>query len=271
MDFQFFGSQERPSGGCARNSGCWLCVSESCDRRTNPASWCSIASTGMKWQAFILLAATAGLTMVSAEDLPLPSPSPRPGTSEMEEPALPTPDAGPSNPEAGLLPETGELPALPTPETPSKLSPGRTSPQAASENPGRLDEIRSLAMSSPRAIYLMKRARHSSNSASRHLFLRAYYVAVASRMRTLDPNLKSSIDAYEESQIREISGAHPATARAAFHRSRSHLAVSQERHHRSHRVSYQHRYRRYIIIDPYGPPFGPEFPPYGPPMVFYPR
>jgi hypothetical protein len=85
-------------------------------------------------------------------------------------------------------------------------------------------------------------------------------------MRKLDPNLKSSIDAYEETQIHELFGAHTATARAAFHRSRMHGTARQE-HHRSHRISYQHHYRRYIIIDyPYGPPYGP----YGPPMVFYP-
>ncbi len=138
------------------------------------------------------------------------------------------PDAGPSNPEPDLLPESGELPARLPPELPSKLSPDGASPQSASKNEGRFDEIRSLAMSSPRAAYLLKRARHSSNSASRHLYLRAYYVTVASQMRKLDPNLKSSIDAYEETQIHEISGAHTATARAAFHRSRVHGTASQE-------------------------------------------
>jgi hypothetical protein len=225
----------------------------------------------MKWQVIILLAVMAGLTTVSAEDSPLPSPSPSADTGEVEEPALPMPEPGPSIPDPGLLPESGELPARPVPDVPSKLSPGGASPQAASENAGRLEEIRSLAMRSPRAVYLLKRARHSSNSASRHLYLRAYYIAVASQMRKLNPNLKSSIDAYEEAQIREISDAHTATARAAFHRSRSNLTASRERHHRSHRVSYAHRHRRYFIIDyPYGPPYGPEFPPYGPPMVFYP-
>ena len=219
----------------------------------------------MKWKAIISFALAAGLATVSAEDSPLPSPSPSASTSEMDEPALPVPDAGQSNPEPGLLPESGELPARLPPEVPSKLS-----PEVASKNSGRFDEIRSLAMRSPRAAYLLKRARHSSNSAARHLYLRAYYVAVASQMRKLDPNLKSSIETYEETQIHEVSGAHTKPARTAFHRSRVHGTVSQE-HHRSHRVSYQHHHRRYIIIDyPYGPPYGPEFPPYGPPMVFYP-
>jgi hypothetical protein len=220
----------------------------------------------MKWKAIISFALAAGLATVSAEDSPSPSPSPSASTSEMEEPALPVPDAGQSKPEPGLLPESGELPTRLPPEVPSKLSPEGASPQAASKNSGRFDEIRSLAMSSPRAAYLLKRARRSSTSAARHLYLRAYYVAVASQMRKLDPNLKSSIEGYEETQLHEVSGAHTTPARTAFHRSRAHGIASRE-HHRSHRVSYQHHYRRYFIIDY---PYGPEYPPYGPPMVFYP-
>ena len=138
----------------------------------------------------------------------------------MEEPALPVPDSGQSNPETGLLPESGELPARLPPEVPSKLSPEGAAPEAASKGSGRFDEIRSLAMNSPRPAYLLKRARHSSNSAARHLYLRAYYVAVASQMRKLDPNLKSSIETYEETQIHEVSGVHTSPARTAFHRSR---------------------------------------------------
>jgi hypothetical protein len=226
----------------------------------------------MKWQAIISLALAAGLATASAEDLPLPAASPRPSASEMEEPALPEPEAAPSNPEPDLLPQSDELPVRPPSGPPLKLSPGVASPQEPLEKGGRFDEIRTLAMSDRRAAYLLKRARHSSNSASRHVYLRAYYVTVASRMRKLDPKLKSSIDAYEEAQIQEISGGHAATVRAPIHRSRVRATASRELHHRSHRVSYEHRYRRYIIIDyPYGPPpFGPEFPPYGPPMVFYP-
>jgi hypothetical protein len=224
----------------------------------------------MKWKVIISFALAAGLATASAEDSPLPSPSPNASTREMEEPALPLPDPGQSNPDAGLLPESGELPAHLPPEVPSKVSPEGASPRAASKNSGRFDEIRSLAMNSPRAAYLLKRARRSSNSAARHLYLRAYYVTVASQMRKLDPNLKPSIEAYEQTQIHEVSGAHITPARTASHRSRVHGTASQQ-HHRSHRVSYQHHYRRYIIMDyPYGPPYGPEFPPYGPPIVFYP-
>jgi hypothetical protein len=231
----------------------------------------SIVSRGMKWQAIIFLTVMASLATASAEDLPVPSPSPKPSANEMEEPALPAPEAAPSNPEPDLLPQSGELPARPPSEPPSKVSPDRASAQEPLEKAGRFDEVRTLAMSDPRAAYLLKRARHSSNSASRHVYLRAYYVALASRMRKLDPKLKSSIDAYEEAQIHETTGHHTATVRASIHRSKARATASREVHHRRHRVSYEHRYRRHIIIDyPYGPPYGPEFPPYGPPMVFYP-
>jgi hypothetical protein len=254
-----------------------VCRSAPCGLPINPARWPKIDS-GMKWKIIISFVLAAGLAKVSAEDSPLPSPSPSASSSgEMQEPALPLPDPGQSNPETGLLPESGELPASRSPEVPSKLSTERAAPEAASKSSGRFDEIRSLAMNSPRAAYLLKRARHSSNSAARHLYFHAYYVAVASQMRKLDPSLKSSIETYEETHIHEVSGSHPSPARIALHRSRVHRTASQE-HHRSHRVSYQHHYRRYIIIDyPYGPPYGPygpEFPPYGPPygppMVFYP-
>jgi hypothetical protein len=79
--------------------------------------------------------------------------------------------------------------------------------------------------------------------------------------------LKSSIDAYEEAKIHEISGARTSTVRVSSRRSRLHRTASQQAHHRMHRVSFRNRYRRRIIIyDPYGPYFAP----YGPPVVFYP-
>jgi hypothetical protein len=268
-------SQQRPTGERARESAFlpWLLPMPILALRSADKSGKMIQYRipGMKWQAIISLVVAAGLATASAEDSPLPSPSPKPGTSEMEEPALPAPEAAPSNLEPDLLPGAGELPARPPSEVPSKLSPDRASPPVSSEKEGRFDEIRSLAMSDLRAAYLLKRARHSSNSASRRLYLRAYYVTVAARMRKLDPKLKSSIDAYEEAQIHEIYGAQASTARVSSHRSRVHGTASRERRHRSHKVAYQHRYRRFINIDyPYGPPYGPEFGPYGPPMVFYP-
>jgi len=165
------------------------------------------------------------------------------------------------------LPESGELPARPPAELPGKLSPTQASPRHVLEKDGRFDEIRTLAMSDPRAAHVLKRARHSSNSASRRTYLRAYYNIVASRMRKLDPDLKSSIDAYEEAKIREVSGARPSTVRAFSHGSRVHRTASQEVRHKLHRVSSRRRHRRIIIIDDV---YAPEFPPYGPPVVFYP-
>jgi hypothetical protein len=221
----------------------------------------------MKWEIILSLAMIAALTVADAEDAPSQSPSSSLRTSETDEPALPTPEAVPSNPGPGLLPESNELPARPPAEVPGKLSPNRVSARPMSQGDGHFDEIRSLAMSNPRAAYLLKRARFSSNSASRRSYLRAYYVTVASRMRKLDPKLRSSIDAYEEAKIHEISGARTSGARASSHRSRMHRTASQEGRHRMRRGSFENRYRRTMIIDG---PYGPEFLPYGPPAVFYP-
>jgi hypothetical protein len=220
----------------------------------------------VKPQSIIVLAMLIGLAAVAkAEDSGSQVPSPTPGGSQMEEPALPTPEPGPSSAVPDLLPESGELPA----QVPPKLSSGAVSTRHSSEEEGRFDEIRSLAMKNPRAAYLLKRAKSSSNSASRRSYLRAYYVAVASRMRKLDPDLASSISAYEEAKIHEVSATGNSAARVS-HRSRLRHTANRERHHRSHRISSEYRYRRMIIIDdPYGP-YGPEIPPYGPPMVFDP-
>jgi hypothetical protein len=221
----------------------------------------------MKGHAIISLVLMAALAVANAENTPSKSPSPSLNTSETEEPALPTSETVPSNAEPDLLPESGELPARPPVGAPSNLSSTRESPRQEFEKEPRFDEIRSLAMSNPRAAYLLKRARGSSNSASRRAYLRAYYVTVASRMRKLDPKLKSSIDAYEEAKIHEVSGASASTVRVSSHRSRLHRTASQQAHHRMHRVSSRNRYRRMVIIyDPYGPYFAP----YGPPVVFYP-
>jgi hypothetical protein len=189
----------------------------------------------------------------------------------MDEPALPTSEAAPSDPEPGLLPESGELPARPpvveSPKTPSTglLTRGTPAEEA------RFEAIHNLAMRDLRATRLLRRARQSSNPASRRSYLRAYYSAVAFRMRQLDPKLKSSINAYEEGKLSELSSVKSSTVRSASHRSRRHRPTRLAGHHRWHRYSEGHRYRRFIIIDaPYGP-YGTEFPPYGPPIVFEPR
>ena len=221
----------------------------------------------MKCQATILLALMAALAMSKAEDSPSRPPAPTPSGSEMEEPALPTPEGAPSNPGPGLLPESGELPACPPAELPAKLSSTPASSQQGWEKEGRFDEIRTLAMSSPRAAYLLKRAKDSSNSVSRRSYLRAYYITVATRMRKLDPKLKSSIKAYEEEKIHEASGVRTSTVGTSSHHTRRHQTASHEVHHRLHRAYSVHSYRRMIMIDD---PYAAGFSPYGPPVVLYP-
>jgi hypothetical protein len=201
----------------------------------------------MKWQATLALALIAALAPAAGEDALSPLPSPSPSSNAVEEPALPLLEEVPSNSGPGLLPESGELPALPPAGTPEKLS--STPRQKMSGEEGRFDEIRSLAMNNPRAAYLLKRARSSSNAASRRTYLRAYYIAVGSRMRKLDPKLKSSINAYEEAKIHEISATETSTAHVSSHRSRLHRMATQQGHHRSHRVASEYRHRRMIMID----------------------
>jgi hypothetical protein len=124
-----------------------------------------------------------------------------------------------------------------------------------------------LAMSSPRAAYLLKRAKDSSNSVSRRSYLRAYYITVATRMRKLDPKLKSSIKAYEEEKIHEATGVRTSTVGTSSHHTRRHQTASHEVHHRLHRAYSVHSYRRMIMIDD---PYAAGFSPYGPPVVLYP-
>lgn len=216
----------------------------------------------MKWKASVPLTLMALLAVANAEDLPSQPLSP--SQSEMEEPALPASESSPSDPEPGLLPESGELPARPAP---AKLSSTPAPRRQALEKEGRFEAVRSLAMDNRRAISLLRRARQSSSSISRRTYLRAYYLTVASRMRRLDPEMKSSINAYEEAKLHELSGTGTSTSRASSHRARQHRTVRLNEHRRLHRVSFEHRYRRFIIIDA---PYGPEFPPYGPPEVFEP-
>ena len=228
----------------------------------------------MKWQAIISFVLLSTLGAVRAEDSPSQSPTPSSNASEMEEPALPTLETAPSNPAPDLLPESGELPASRPAEVSTTLTSAPGSTQRVSEKEGRFDEIRSLAMSNKRAAYLLKRARSSSSSGSRRAYLRAYYITVASRMRKLDPKLKSSIDAYEDAKMHEVSGTRSLTA-GAFHRSRQHHRTAQlSVHRRSHGISFGHRHRRTIILGgPYGsdfPPYGPIFLPDGPPVAFDP-
>jgi hypothetical protein len=212
----------------------------------------------------VVLAAFA----VNAEELPPQRPSPGQDGSEMDEPPLPASEAAPSNSDSGLLPESGELPVRPGAAAPAKSPSRRVSKGKAPAEAGRFEAVHTLATGDLRATRLLRRARQSSNPASRRGYLRAYYTAVASRMREIDPKLKASINAYEEEKLRELTSAKSSTARFSSHRSRMHRPTRLAGHHRWHRFYGVNRYRRFIIIDA---PYGPEFPPYGPPMVFEPR
>jgi hypothetical protein len=221
----------------------------------------------MKREAIISLALMAALAVVHGQDLPSQVLSQASSAEEIEEPALPGAEADPTNPGPGLLPKSGELPSRPSPETPAKSSSPRGPTQRALEKNGRFEVVRALAMVNRHAAYLLKRAKQSSNAATRRTYLRAYYMSVASRMRKLDPKLNSSINAYEESKLDELSRARTSTARNSTHRSRLRGTARLAGHHRLRRASYENRYRRIIVIDA---PYGPDFPPYGPPELFEP-
>ena len=206
--------------------------------------------------AVFSLALLLAVTALNAQEAADPASSPR----ETGEPDLPIPDASPQEPGADLLPKSDELPAVPP-------KPVRTSAEATqTEVPasdGRFEEVRLRAMDSPRAAYLLKRAQSSSHAASRRAYLREYYIALAYRMRKLDPELQSSINAYEELKIREIPGS--SSTERSPHRSGTRHVASHEPHRRSHRITSSYRYRRQIE------PYGPDYPPYyGPPPSWYP-
>jgi len=238
-------------------------------RQYGAKPWCEC----MRCEVIVSLMVMAALA-VNAEEMPSQMPSPGQDGSEMDEPALPTSEAAPSDPEAGLLPESGELPArLPTVGPPKSPSMGMSTRKAPAEA-ARFEVIHALAMEDLHATRLLRRARLSSNPGSRRSYLRAYYTVVASRMRQLDPKLKSTINAYEEEKLGQLTSSRSSTARASSHRSRIHRPTRLAGHHRWRRYSDENRYRRFM---PYGPPpfppYGPPpFPPYyGPPMVFEPR
>ena len=223
----------------------------------------------MKSLVILSLGVLIVVATAEAEDSQ-PQPTPVPNPAEMEEPALPTPEVTPGDGGPTVLPESDELPAHPRTEQPARASSERVSARPSSEDEVHFDEIRSKAMSDPRAAHLLKRAKTSSSAAVRRTYLREYYSTVAARMRHLDPELRSSINAYEEAKIHEIAAS---SSPANSHRSSSHHTANSEARHRSRRVSsHRHHERMVIMYDPYYPygPYGPYMPPYGPPVVFDP-
>src|ERR1700759_2882305 len=120
----------------------------------------------MRLKVIISLVVMSALA-VSAEEIPSQPPSPGQDGSEMDEPALPTSEAAPSNPEGGLLPESGELPARPPVVAPlSSPSMGMSTGKAPAEA-ARFEVVHALAVGDLDAARLLRRARLSSNSAAR--------------------------------------------------------------------------------------------------------
>jgi hypothetical protein len=202
------------------------------------------------------LAMVMVVAAVNAQDTASPATGQGPSTSNPGEPVLPTPDTSPQGPDGSLLPKSGELPAMPPKTDRESRSDREAEGSKPSVDDGRFDEVRSLAMDSPHAAYLLKRARSSSHATSRRAYLRAYYVALAARMRKLDPKLKTSINAYEESKIREIGGAGSSGSEVSHSRSRARRVASHELRRRSHGMTSGYR-RLMIIYDPYGSQYYP--------------
>jgi len=130
------------------------------------------------------------------------------------DPALPAATGGAEiqgSPE--LLPEATQLPApqplLPFPAGKSEPQPQpQPSPPVSAEqmreDAKRLDQLQAIALQSPRAIYLLEQARTAINIEARRNYLRAYYTAICTRMRRLEPALAGSIAAFERTHIRQI-------------------------------------------------------------------
>jgi hypothetical protein len=195
-----------------------------------------ICSGRMRWEAIISLALMATLAVVNGEDLASQRLSPAGNAGEIEEPPLPTTEAVPSNPEPGLLPESGELPTRPRAVAPPKVSSTGVQARQGSAKRDRFEAVQSLAMGDRRAAYLLKRAERSSNPSSRRIYLRAYYTTVASRMRKLDPELKSSINTYEKGKLHALSGVRKLTTRPISHRARIHRSPRVAFHRKWHRL-----------------------------------
>lgn len=202
----------------------------------------------------ICVAFVSHATETSQDTTPLPIDSSAPGL----------PQNNPSNLGASdLLPESLALPPEKNPEIRTKAMPAAFPKSAAKTRQKRsegssektrkhLERIRSLAMRSPHAEYLLDRARHASTRNARRRYRQRYDAYVRERMNILDRHLRvSTVDLDQE----EVS--HARTAKSKRHKA----------HHRSHSYAHHTGRRHHLYLDEYGPlemgPYGP--PPYGPP------
>jgi hypothetical protein len=220
----------------------------------------------MRALAIFLFFAPLWVPMAKAEDAQREvAPATESPRTEADEPALPSAERSPVDSSPSLLPESNELPEhVPVEHSNSRkavASPAR----GDIEKKQRFERIRLQAMNNPHAVYLLNRANHALKSATRRSYMRAYCVNVAERMRKLDPELKSSIDAYEEAGMKEAGG-NLTTKHSSFHRTVRRMATRKARYANHHSHSH-HYYQRAMVIDD---PYGPDYPPYGPPVVLYP-
>ena len=159
------------------------------------------------------------------------------------------PQNDPSNLGASdLLPESSALPPEKNPKIRTKAVPAGSSEKTRKH----LERIRSLAMRSPHAEYLLDRARHASTRNARRRYRQRYDAYVQERMNILDRHLRvSTVD------LDRDEGSHARTAKSKMHKA----------HHRSHSYAHHTSRRHRLYFDEYGPlemgPYGP--PPYGPP------
>ena len=164
---------------------------------------------------FVLIGVFAGLASGQGQDSG--HPQARPGApGGTTDPALPAAAGGAEiqgSPE--LLPEATQLPApqplLPFPAGKSEPQPQpqpQPSPPVSAEqmreDAKRLDQLQAIAVHTPRAIYLLEQARTAINIEARRNYLRAYYTAICTRMRRLEPALAGSIADFERTHIRQI-------------------------------------------------------------------
>jgi len=220
--------------------------------------------------ARLMLFASICVLAVRAKDVSREAqPAPEAPKTEIDEPALPTPERNAVDSNPSLLPESDELPEhVPAEHPASRIDAAPATRVNVAEN-DRFESIRSQAMNNAHAAYLLKRATHASGSAARRRYMRAYYVNVAERMRKLDPKLRASINAYEEAKISDIGEEKKGSAHTTHHRV-VHRTASRKTRYASHRSHPHHRHydRAMVDYDPYGPAYFPYY--YGPPVVFYP-
>jgi hypothetical protein len=138
-----------------------------------------------------------------------------------------------------LLPEPDFLPPPPaqSPGSETALTMEAAEPRRTPQDDSHFKEIKSSAMGSARANYLLKEAKNALSTEARKNFMRAYTYTICSQMRRLDPNLRSMIKEYESEEIQKIGsqggGSHVAKTKGGHSHGGlvSRAAIAKKRHH----------------------------------------